>query len=152
MRNPRLLLAAGLLLGLLVVGGALLSSSHDPGSAGTQRGAGRSEVVRAGLTLQEFERPDTGPELLISLPKARLNTLRATGGRTSVTLTCFGATGPPAFSIPQPWPLMEELGFPLPHMHVPVGQRLLDTIRRCRLTGPGIDLQGSVPGRLPLAR
>jgi hypothetical protein len=48
--------------------------------------------------------------------------------------------------------MMEEFGYPFPHLHVPVGPQLLDTIRRCRLTGPGIDFEGRVPGRLPLAR
>jgi hypothetical protein len=69
-----------------------------------------------------------------------------------VTLTCFGASGAKAFAIPTAWPLQEEFGYPLPHIHVPAGQQLLDGIRRCRLTGPGIDFEGRVPGRLPVAR
>ena len=152
MRNPRVLAAAALVLGLLVAAVVLLSGGGDaPRRDGGGSGRAALPVVRASLTLVEADRPDTGPELLISLPKARLNTARATGGSRSVTLTCFVATGAKAFSVPQPWPMMEELGYPLPHLHVPVGQRLLDTIRHCRLTGPGIDLEGRVPGRLPRA-
>lgn len=148
MNNPRVLLAAALLLGLLAAGVVLLASS---GGGSTGHGGERLPVVRSALTLAQRDAPDTGAELLISLPKARLNTRARTGGRTSVTLTCFAATGAKAFSVPQPWPMMEEFGYPLPHLHVPVGPQLLETIRRCRLTGPGIELEGRVPGRLPRA-
>jgi hypothetical protein len=148
MRNPRVVLAAVLLLGALVAGVALLSSGADTGSG---RGQARLPVTRSSLTLAQRDTQASGPELLISLPKARLNTRETTGGRTSVTLTCFVSGGGRAFSVPQTWPLMEEFGYPLPHAHVPVGRPLLETIRRCRLTGPGIDLEGHVAGRLPRA-
>jgi hypothetical protein len=148
MNNPRVVLAAALLLGLLAAGLVLLGTC---GRGATGRGGERLPVVRSGLTLAQRDAPDTGAELLISLPKARLNTRATTGGKTSVTLTCFVATGARAFSVLQPWPMMEEFGYPLPHLHVPVGPQLLETIRRCRLTGPGIDLEGHVPGRLPRA-
>jgi hypothetical protein len=147
-RNPRVLLAAALLLGLLVAGVVLLTSGGDTRPAHNAP----LPVVRSSLTLQQRDTPDSGPELLISLPEARLNSRKTTGGDTSVALTCFSAGGARAFRVPQPWPMMEEFGYPLPHLHVPVGPQLLETIRRCRLTGPGIDLEGQVPGRLPRAR
>ena len=158
MRNPRVLMALGILAALVAGGVVALSSGGDasPGAEARRGAVTRPRVplpvVRSKLRLEEFDRADTGIELLISLPATRLNTPRTTGGARSVTLTCFGASGAKAFVVPQPWPLMEEFGYPFPHIHVPVGQRLLDTIRRCRLTGPGIDFEGSVPGRLRVVR
>ena len=46
------------------------------------------------------------------------------------------------------WPLLEEEGYP-PHIHQPADARLLERIRSCRLSGPGIDFDGRVVGRLP---
>jgi hypothetical protein len=163
MRNPRVLLAAGIALALVAVGVVLLSSGGDTNAPARapQRSTGHPPgppqpalpVHRAALRLQKF-RPQGAEraELLISLPAARLNATRTTGGATSVTLTCFSANGARAFAVPTAWPQQEEFGFPLPHIHVPAGRQLLDGLRRCRLTGPGIDLEGHVAGRLPLAR
>jgi hypothetical protein len=146
-RNPRVLLAVALVLGLLVAGVVVLTSGN-----GTRPASDKPlPVVRSSITLAQRDAPATGPELLISLPTGRLNSRRTTGGRTTVSLTCFESSGAKAFTVPQPWPMMEEFGYPLPHLHVPVGPQLLETIRRCRLTGPGIDLEGHVPGRLPRA-
>lgn len=163
MRNPRVLLAAGIALAVVAVGIVLLSSGGDPDAPArvTPRGPVRGAqtplpalpVHRAALRLQKFKpRGAERAELLISLPAARLNTPRTTGGATSVTLTCFSASGAQAFAVPTAWPLQEEFGFPLPHIHVPAGRHLLDGLRRCRLTGPGIDLEGRAAGPLPLAR
>ncbi len=161
MRNPRGLLAAG--IALVVVAVVLLSSGGDTNAPGrTTQGAtaprppppqARLPVRRATLRLEQFKPQGAErAELLISLPAARLNTPRTTGGATSVTLTCFDASGAQAFAVPTAWPLQEEFGFPLPHIHVPAGQQLLDGIRRCNLSGPGVDLEGRVAGRLPGAR
>ena len=109
-------------------------------------------VVRASLTLEQFKRPDGGgAELLISLPEAGLNSPEATGGETSVLLRCFDERGAVAIRVPTAWPLLEEIGYPLPHIHHLADQRLLNSIRRCRLTGPGVDYEGRVRGRLPVA-
>jgi hypothetical protein len=154
------MLAVGVLVAVLAAAVVLTLSdagtSTSPGREARPPDAARARtplpVVRSKLTLAEFDRQDAGTELLVSLPTSRLNTAKTTGGERSVTLTCFGANGARAFSVPQAWPMMEEFGYPFPHLHVPVGPQLLDTIRRCRLTGPGIDFEGRVPGRLPLAR
>ena len=163
MRNPRVLLAAGIALAVVAVGIVLLSSGEDPKAPAraSQRGTvpraqppqSALPVHRAALRLQRIKpRGAERAELLISVPAARLNTPRTTGGATSVTLTCFSASGAQAFAVPTAWPLQEEFGFPLPHIHVPAGQQLLDGLRHCRLTGPGIDLEGRSAGELPLAR
>jgi hypothetical protein len=158
MSDPRLLMAAGVLVAVLAGGALLLTSAGGTSSRREAQfpGAARTQsplpVVRSRLTLEKSDQRATGTELLISLPNMRLNTLTTTGGQRSVALTCFSATGARAFNVAQAWPLMEEFGYPFPHLHVPVGRHLLDTIRRCRLTGPGIDFEGRVQGPLPLAR
>ncbi len=109
-------------------------------------------TVRARLTLERFMQPETGrAELLVSLPEKRLNQPDTTGGATSVLLRCVDQTGAVRVRRPTAWPLLEELGYPLPHIHQPASRKVLDSIRACRLTGSGIDFAGRVPGRLPRA-
>lgn len=144
-RNPRILLAAGLVVIALVLLVVIL-----PSAGGGDDAAPR--IVRAPLTLEQYTRPDTGAsELLISLPATQLNTLETTGGETSVLLRCVDGGGGQAIREPTGWPMLEEAGYPTPHLHRPAQQRVLSTIRSCRLTGPNIDFAGSVPGRLPVA-
>jgi hypothetical protein len=156
-KNPRVLLAAG-----IVVVAAVLAVLLLPGAGGdTEReGEGRPArtapppvltVVRAKLKLEQFERADTGQlELLVSLPSPRLNSVALTGGEARVELSCFERGGKLAIRQPIGWPLVEEPGYP-PHIHQPAGKHLLAAIRRCRLAGPGMDFEGRVAGRLPVA-
>ncbi len=146
-RNPRALLAAAVVIVAVVLGVAVLPGLG--GNAGDTNGAVR--VVRATLTLEEAEAPDSGRrELLVTLPGTRLNRLELTGGTPVVWLRCFDGSGGLAVRRPIDWPLRKEEGSP-PHIHHPAGRRLLDRIRRCRLTGPGIVFEGRVTGRLPVA-
>ncbi len=145
-KNPRVLLAAGLSLVALAVAVVLLV-------AGSRREEEKPlRTVRATLTLEQFARPDTGAtELLISLRETRLNTLDQTGGEKSVLLRCVDKGGAVLIRRPTEWPLLEETGYPYPHIHQLANQRVLDGVRGCRLTGPGIDFAGRVPGPLPPA-
>ena len=63
-------------------------------------------------------------------------------------LTCVDRGGKQTVRAEHPWPLVVEEGFP-PHTHQPALPKVLDTVRRCRLQGRGIDFSGSVKGRLP---
>src|SRR5215210_305277 len=143
MKNPRALIAAAVLLVAAAIAGVVLSFAGD---SGTDRDTPPRAVettpprtAQAKLTLEQFKRPDTGrAELLISLPEARLNVPATTGGETTVLLRCFDTRGAGAMSLPTQWPLLEEFGYPLPHIHQPANRQLLNSIRRCRLTGPGI--------------
>ncbi len=150
MRNPRVLFAAGV---VLAAGGAgVLALSLGDGSGGGDDDVDRPpRVVRAQLTLERFMAPGAAlPELLVSLSVPRLNTTDVTGGARTVTLRCLDASGAIALTRPAEWPLLEEAGFP-PHIHQPANRRLLDSIRTCRLTGPGIDFDGRVTGAAPAA-
>jgi hypothetical protein len=156
-KNPRVLLAAG-----IVVAAALLAVLFLPGGDGDTKREGDGSptrtgsppaltIVRAKPTLEQAKQADTGqPELLVSLPDPRLNTLALTGGESHVSLTCLDRGGEPAVLARVAWPLVEEPGYP-PHIHQPAGQELLDRIESCRLEGPGMDFEGRVSGRLPVA-
>jgi hypothetical protein len=148
LRNPRALLAAGILVVAVVAGVVLVpGGASDPGGDGDRP----LHVERAPLTLEAFTRPDTGErELLVSLAVPRLNSRDVTGGAPLVWLRCLDRRGATAIRRPIDWPLIEEPGFP-PHIHQPASRRLLESIRSCRLTGPGMDFEGRVSGRLAAA-
>lgn len=147
MRNPRLLMAAGALAAVVVVVVLVLALGDSDG--GDDEGG---TTARARLTLERFEQPGTGkPELLVTLRDRELNVAETTGGETEVLLRCVDAGGAVRLRRPTSWPLLEELGYPLPHIHQVASPSVLAKIRACRLTGPGIDFAGRVPGRLPLA-
>jgi len=153
LRNPRVLLAAGVVVVAVVLGFVVL-----PGLGG-DAGEGRDDAspvvrrtVRATLTLEQYRRPDTGArELLVSSPGPQFNGADLVRGTPIVWLRCFDRTGAQAVRTPYDWPLLEEPGFP-PHIHQPADRKLLGRIRRCRLTGAGIDFQGTVTRGLPEAR
>lgn len=153
MRTPRLLVAAGVVLVAVALGVVLLAGSGSDAPVGDDRPtATQTEPLRtvmATLMLEQAERPDSGGrELLVSLPGPQFNTLELTRGEVLVWLRCFDRGGALVLDQPVDWPLQEEAGYP-PHIHRQTPRRMLDEIRRCRLTAPGIDFEGRVSGRLP---
>lgn len=152
-KNTRVLLAAGLLGIGLAVAIVLLAIGGEGGGGKSKDGAARPlRAVRAKLTLERFRPPETGvPELLVNLTDTRLNTPDTTGGATSVLLRCVDKSGAEAIRQATPWPLLEEGGYPFPHIHQPALARVLKNVRGCRLTGPGINFEGSVQGPPPVA-
>ena len=147
LKNPRVLLAGGVVVLAVVLGVVLLAvgggSSDDKDT--------QARVTRATLTLERALRPDTaGQELLVSIPGPELNTPEINNGEPAVSLQCLDASGEPVVRRRVDWPLVEEQGFP-PHIHHPAAERTLDSIRRCTLTGPGIDFRAALSGALPPA-
>jgi hypothetical protein len=103
---------------------------------------GTDGPLRAQLIIERSVLPTTGqPELLVSLPDQRLNSLETTGGETGVLLGCADEAGAVTIRQQHEWPLLEEEGFP-PHVHQPAAAQQLDSVRSCRLTGNGIDFAG----------
>ena len=146
MPNARILVAVA--VGVAAVAGLVIVLAG--GSDGDDNGADAPvRTQRATLTLERAEHPAGYEELIVSLPDERLNTPETTGGKTSVLLTCADDRGRVTIRQPQPWPLQIEAGFP-PHAHQPAKPEVLDSLRRCSLTGQGIDFEGSVSGRLPM--
>ncbi len=122
-------------------------------TGGSDGGGGPAGVARASLKLERAVLPETGrPELLVSLPEERLNTLATTGGRTSVLLRCVDRGGAVTVRQRHPWPLLEEVGYP-PHVHQPALPKVLAALGGCRMVGNRIDFAGRVPrGGLPASR
>lgn len=144
LNNPRVLLAAALAVAALVIGAVVLvaGGSEDADDKPLR-------TTRAQLTLERGVQPDTGyPELVVSLPEQRLNTTATTGGATSVLLRCVDKRGDEAIRQKHGWPLQEEVGFS-PHVHQPVGPKVLKSLRACRMTGTGVDFNVRVRGEIP---
>lgn len=146
MKNPRLLLAAAVVIVAVVLGVVLL-----PG-AGEDADDEPLPVTRATLTLERADLPDAaGEELLVSLPGPELNTAEINHGATVAWLRCVDGRGATVVRRQVQWPLIEEEGFP-PHIHHPAAPRTLSSLRRCTLTGPGIAFSAVTPRPLPAAR
>ena len=141
--SPRAFLAGGVLVVTLLVAVAVTVFASGGSEGGAARTAG---PARATLKLERAVLPDTGrPELLVSLPDERLNTLSTTGGKTSVLLRCVDRGGAVTVRQRHPWPLLEEVGYP-PHVHQPALPKVLDALGRCRMVGSRVDFAGRVPG------
>ena len=145
MPNARILVAAA--VGVAAVAGLVIVLAG--GSDGDDAAEAPLPTQRATLTLERAEHPAGYEELIVSLPDERLNTPETTGGETSVLLTCTDDRGRVTIRQRQPWPLQIEAGF-APHAHQPAKPEVLDSLRRCTLTGKGIDFEGRVSGRLPM--
>ncbi len=133
-----------------VAGGSENDTEPAVSAGGPPPPAKPVRTVRSELTLERFVLPTTGEpeELVVSLPEQRLNVLETTGGETEVLLRCVDKGGAETLRQLVAWPLLEETGFP-PHIHQAIRPDVLDAVRGCRLTGPGIDFEGRVPGRVP---
>ena len=127
-------------------------SPDKPGDVASQLQPEPRRTVRAKLTLEQFGQPGTSKrELLVSSPGPQVNRPEMIAGQPVVWLRCLDREGKTVIRKPHSWPLLEEPGYPLPHIHQPADKRQLSSIRRCLLTGSGIDFAGTVTGRLPLA-
>ncbi|MGH3992833.1 MAG: hypothetical protein ACRDSN_10275, partial [Pseudonocardiaceae bacterium] len=63
-------------------------------------------------------------------------------------LRCVDRSGRVTIRQRHKWPLVEETGY-APHIHQPAVPEVLDGLRSCRITGPGVAFAGRVAGRLP---
>jgi hypothetical protein len=166
MRNPRVLLAAAVAgVAALVVVLVVVLGGGDSGGDGTVAGAANgtattpagatapkllpvpAEKARVKLKLERAQGPGY-EELLVSLPDERMNTPETNANAPTALLTCVDRSGRRTVHGEHPWPLVVEEGYP-PHIHQPALPKVLDTVRRCRLQGRGIDFSGSVKNRLP---
>jgi hypothetical protein len=101
------------------------------------------DEVRTDLVLERYLDPATlKPEIVAYLPEHGLNRRSAVpDGR--VRLKCVDTAGKTVVSTQEKWPLTTDLGGTLPHAHRPVRQEVLDSIRRCSLTGGHVRISGS---------
>jgi hypothetical protein len=167
MRNPRILLAAAVAaVAALVMVLVVVLGGGDSDDGGARAGAANStatappadapalellpvpaEKARVELKLERAEGAGY-EELLVSLPDERMNTPETNANAPTAQLTCVDRGGKQTVRAEHPWPLVVEEGFP-PHIHQPALPKVLNTVRRCRREGRGIDFSGSVKNRLP---
>ena len=83
------------------------------------------------------------PEIVVNAPK-KLNTPSEANNGTSVKLTCVDASGKTVLATIQPWPFINEPGYPYPHIHQPVTPQQLQKIARCHLVGTKTKLEGAL--------
>lgn len=146
MRNPRILVAVGVLLVAVAVVVVLVAGGSGEDTDRPLR------TTRAQLTLESAVQPESGyPELIVSLPEQRLNTLATSGGARSVLLRCVDKRGDQTIRQKHGWPLQEEVGF-FPHVHQPIQPQVLRDLGGCRMTGNGIQFTAQVNGRVPTLR
>ena len=84
-----------------------------------------------------------GPEIVVNVPK-KLNLASETGGATSVKLICEDGRGNAVLSTNQPWPFINEVGYPYPHIHQSVTPKQLQAIATCHLVGTKTKLSGNL--------
>jgi hypothetical protein len=142
MSNPRVRIAVAVaaVVMIVVVGVVAAGGSGDDGPTGP---------AHTKLILERYLAPTGQLELLVSMEDAELNTLETTGGETSVLLRCFNRSGAENVREKAEWPLVEEAGYPIPHLHQPLRPKVLNAVRDCRLTGHGIAFEGRSAGPVP---
>jgi hypothetical protein len=132
----RWLLALGLLVVLVALGLWLALSSAEPARKGPVLGL---EVLSGGTGVPG--------ELVISLPREDLETVRASGAERRVGLVCVDATGEVEFRSVLPFPFTDtDGGLEPPHVHrnLPPGE--VASIETCRLEGTAVEVEGPLRG------
>ena len=116
---------------LLVVGPLAIWAATSGGSGDGDR---QGLIVERGVSI-------TGePELVLSIA----GEVEVTSGATSVTVECLDKDGKPLIKGTQPWPFIEEPGYPYPHAHQVDSPEKVEGTRRCRVLGTNARLEAKV--------
>jgi hypothetical protein len=116
---------------LLVVGPLAIWAATSGGSGDGDR---KGLLVERGVSL-------TGaPELILSIA----GDAQVTTGATSVRVKCENKDGQPIIETTQPWPFVDEPGYPYPHAHLGDKPEKVEGARRCRVLGTDTRLEGRV--------
>ena len=79
------------------------------------------------------------PELVLSIA----GDVKVTSGASSVTIECVDKDGKVLIKGTQPWPFIEEPGYPYPHVHQVDSPEKVEGARRCRVLGTDTRLEAS---------
>jgi hypothetical protein len=116
---------------LLVVGPLAIWAATSGGSGG---GDEKGLLVERAVSL-------TGaPELVLSIA----GDAQVTTGASSVRVECDDKDGKPIIKTTQPWPFVDEPGYPYPHAHLGDSPEKVEGSRRCRVLGTDTRLEGKV--------
>ena len=96
------------------------------------------------LTVERFESPVTGPEVLVSV-SPEVNQPDTTGGEAQVEMVCTDRRQREVIRSVQPWPFEADgVGNDLPHAHQQASDQLVAQVARCRLLGTDPPLSGDM--------
>jgi hypothetical protein len=116
---------------LLVVGPLAIWAATSGGSGDADK---KGLVVERGVSLTGAQ------ELVVSIA----GDAQVTTGATSVRIECDDSNGRPIIKTTQPWPFINEPGYPYPHAHVADKPENVEGSRRCRVLGTDTRLEGKV--------
>ena len=106
--------------------------------AATSGGSGDGE--KQGLIVERGVSVTGEPELVISIA----GDVKVTSGATSVTIECVDTNGKVLIKGTQPWPFIEEPGYPYAHVHQVDSPEKVEGARRCRVLGTDTKLESKV--------
>jgi hypothetical protein len=117
---------------LLVAGPLAIWAATSGGSGGASKKTGL--IVERGVSF-------TGaPELIVSIN----GDAEVTTGAATVRIECMDKDGHVIIKSTQPWPFIEEPGYPYPHIHQGDSPEKVEGARRCRVIGTNKRLEAEV--------
>ena len=106
--------------------------------AATSGGSGEGD--KEGLIVERGVSTTGAPELILSIA----GDVKVTSGASSVTIECVDKDGKVLIKGTQPWPFIEEPGYPYPHAHQVDSPEKVEGARRCRVLGTDTSLESEV--------
>jgi hypothetical protein len=106
--------------------------------AATSGGSGDGE--KQGLIVERGVSITGEPELVLSIA----GDVEVTSGASSVTVECLDKDGKTLIKGTQPWPFIEEPGYPYAHVHQIDSPEKVEGARRCRVLGTNARLEAKV--------
>jgi hypothetical protein len=132
MRNLDLRRYAPVIVILVLVAAPLTIWAATSGGSGDEDKQGL--IVERGVSI-------TGaPELILSIA----GKVQVTTGASSVRIECVDKDGEVILKASQPWPFIEEPGYPYPHIHQADSPEKIEGARRCRVLGTDARLEAEV--------
>jgi hypothetical protein len=100
------------------------------------------------LIVERWTNDKGTPELIVSLVEDDLNTLKATNGKRTVSLSCVGRQGQAVLEAEPKWPFITERGYDYPHVHQAATSEQVQRADSCRLRVSRVSLEADVEGAL----
>jgi hypothetical protein len=101
---------------------------------------GSRDDEKKGLIVERGVSTTGEPELVLSIA----GDVEVTSGASFVTVECVDKDGKVLIKGTQPWPFVEEPGYPYPHAHQVDSPEKVEGARRCRVRGTEARLQAGV--------
>jgi hypothetical protein len=106
--------------------------------AATSGGSGDGD--KEGLIVERGVSLTGAPELVVSIA----GPAEVTSGASSVMVECMDKDGKVIVKAPQPWPFVDEPGYPYPHAHLADDAEKVEGARRCQVLGTNKRLEAAV--------